>query len=144
MGMMPIFVLFISVFIGIAAISDAKKKGQAAIKTEREATPEPERSPFEPLLSQEEIPAQLMHLEGEDPCHADMLPKRPVPVQPSPAEIGTEGADACHDYMLRKQEAEPMLLTEEETEENETAQELLRGVILSEILHRPASKPYRR
>ncbi len=144
MGITPVFVLFISIFIGIAAISDAKKKGQAAIKMEREAMPEPEHSAFEPLFSQEEIQAQPMQLEGEDPCHADMLPKRPVPVQPAAAAIGPEGVDQCHDYVLRKQETDPILLEEDAAEENETAQELLRGVILSEILRRPAAKPYRR
>ena len=67
-----------------------------------------------------------------------------VPLTPAPAQMGTEGEDACHEYMLDEPieiKKTPVL---QEKESEETARELVRGVIIGEILRRPAVKRYGR
>ena len=83
-------------------------------------------------------------LEGEDPCHQEMLQKRPSPVMPAPAKIGAEGTDDCHDYMLGQPKHPQSMPEVPRTQESQASQELLQGVILSEVLRRPAPKAYRR
>lgn len=83
-------------------------------------------------------------LEGEDPCHQEMLQKRPAPAMPAPAKIGAEGTDDCHDYMLGQPKHPQSMPEAPRTQESQAAQELLQGVILSEVLRRPAPKAYRR
>lgn len=155
--------IVIGVLCSLASKSNEKKKKQGkarpAAQTMRKQMPQrpledtaPEDADVDDTEMQEaeDAPApvqQAFLLEGEDPCHEDMLPQRPAPAAPGSVVIGPEGRDACHDYMLRKPAPaplpEPMPMQEEDTE-NTAAQELLRGVILSEVLQRPAPKAYRR
>lgn len=74
--------------------------------------------------------------EGVDLCHDTLYSTRP-------SGLGEEGADACHDYMLPPAYQRP----EEESEERASlsgwslrvdAPSLVQGVVLSEILTRPA------
>ena len=136
-----------------AKMSDEKKKqGSAARSAPRrvwhEAAKETPSAPANaPQAAPNAVPApvqQSFMLEGEDPCHQDMLQKRPSPVMPAPAKMGAEGADDCHDYMLGQSEHPLSMPEASRTRESQASQELLRGVILSEILRRPAPKAYRR
>ena len=136
-----------------AKMSDEKKKqGSAARPAPRrdrqEAAKETSIAPANaPQATPIAAPAPVQQsfvLEGEDPCHQDMLQKRPAPVMPAPAKIGAEGADDCHDYMLGQSEQSRSMPETPQTQESPASQELLRGVILSEILRRPAPKAYRR
>lgn len=55
---------------------------------------------------------------------------------PAPARMNGEGKDECHAYML--DETSPAVTDEKsDAEKQQTADDLLRGVILSEILQRP-------
>ena len=94
--------------------------------------------------------APTIGTEGTDTCHDYMLPvskSRPFPATASmesaavpAADIGTEGADACHEYML---EETPVTVPVQTTDTGLTAEEardLMRGIILSEIMARPAQR----
>lgn len=81
--------------------------------------------------------------EGVDPCHdgfyeGDEPPQSEyLPDQPALLEA-MEGVDPCHDA-LYAEEADTYESDEARTD-NRAAQELLRGVILSEVLTRPANR----
>ena len=55
---------------------------------------------------------------------------------PVPAVMGPEGEDACHEYML---DEEPGELASDPAPEadSELARDLVKGVIIGEILNRP-------
>ena len=59
----------------------------------------------------------------------------------SAPRMGREGEDACHEYLFQPQEEAPAF---PHASENERARELVRGVILSEILARPRPRRYGR
>lgn len=99
----------------------------------------PQRDPLSAW--QETVPAApIMGTEGADTCHDYMLPKQgriSAKRKPAAPVMGTEGEDACHDYML---EDSPITLKEAQEDQGlsqEEAQDLVRGIILSEIMARP-------
>ena len=67
-----------------------------------------------------------------------------VPLTPAPAQMGPEGEDACHEYMLDEPGMIPKTPILQEHDSEEAARELVRGVIIGEILRRPARRPYGR
>ena len=80
-------------------------------------------------------------MEGVDPCHDALYDEseaaEPIAGQPAPLEA-MEGVDPCHDELYEADAANAA--DESERPKNEAAQELLRGVILSEVLARPRSR----
>lgn len=79
--------------------------------------------------------------EGVDPCHdalydADAVAE-PIADQPAPLEA-MEGVDPCHDELYEADAADTADNWVQPN--NEAAQELLRGVILSEVLTRPTNR----
>ena len=90
--------------------------------------------------------------EGEDPCHEEQLTRPAAPLRssvldrmPPPAapEMGPEGEDACHAYMETAKETKA-LPEKDAPALQPNPDELLRGVILSEVLsRRPPLRPRR-
>lgn len=130
-----LFIILLSVLsIGVGAV---KKKQQTA-QAQRGAPPQSD-VPGSNASPRKPVPA-----EGEDPCHAAILQRLPNPPQhtfsreESDFAPFTEGEDPCHADMLTGPRQADM---SEPAEPSEGAQELLRGVILSEVLRR--RPPYR-
>lgn len=148
--MQPIFILLILIGVFNSILKAAKKQTQAtgtpqkgapvppaARSAARKPAPETAKKASRPAFpAQEKRAAQPAWKsgEGEDPCHEEMLRG----VKPSGNE---EGADPCHEYMLNDiiPAGEPSSPADEAQ-----ARELLRGVIMSEILKRPRSVTGRR
>ena len=142
-----------AIFSVIAKMKDEKKKQDSASRpVPRGVRHEPAKeTPSAPMNTPQRksmaAPAPVQRsciLEGEDPCHQEMLQKRPAPAMPAPARMGMEGVDACHDYMLGQPKHPQSMPDAAQLQESQAAQELLQGVILSEVLRRPAPKAYRR
>lgn len=142
-----------AIFSVIAKMKDEKKKQDSASRpVPRGVRHEPAKeTPSAPMNTPQRkamaAPAPVQRsfmLEGEDPCHQEMLQKRPSPAMPAPAKIGAEGTDDCHDYMLGQPKHPQSMPEAAQLQESQAAQELLQGVILSEVLRRPAPKAYRR
>lgn len=130
-----LFIMLLSVLsIGVGAM----KKKQQATQAQRGVPPQPD------IPGSNASPRKPVPAEGEDPCHAAILQRLPNPPQHtfSGAESDfapfTEGEDPCHADMLTGPRQADM---PEPAEPSEGAQELLRGVILSEVLRR--RPPYR-
>ena len=148
--MQPIFILLILIGVFNSILKAAKKQTQAtgtpqkgapvppaARSAARKPAPETAKKASRPAFpAQEKRAAQPAWKsgEGEDPCHEEMLRG----VKPSGNE---EGADPCHEYMLHDT---PSAEDASAPMGEEQAQELLRGVIMSEILRRPRSVTARR
>ncbi|MBQ9943028.1 MAG: hypothetical protein IJO67_01570 [Clostridia bacterium] len=137
----------------ISLVARAKKKAkQEAAKTKKVVYTAPAKKEEQPTLdSSWEIPrmesvmpaAPVMGMEGTDTCHDYMLPSQPKPlnIHPIPAPvIGTEGVDACHDYMLKETPALQRIQPAESGLSPEEARDLMRGIILSEIMARPQQR----
>ena len=113
-----------AIFSVIAKMKDEKKKQDSASRpVPRGVRHEPAKeTPSAPMNTPQrksmEAPAPVQRsfmLEGEDPCHAGGAVRPAAEREPAP--------DAA-----------------EHTQDNEAARELLRGVILSEILERPCER----
>ena len=63
---------------------------------------------------------------------------------PAPAQMGEEGEDDCHEYMLDEPAAVPKAPAAQDHDSEEIARELVRGVIIGEILRRPVHRNYGR
>ena len=127
-GILPILMVIISI---LSVISKAQKQKQEAKKA----------GAFR------DAPAMKMPEKEAVVSSVPLAPAAPVRsfFEPAPAVMGMEGEDACHEYMLPDQEkAETGTLAPEENRDNRQAQELVRGVILSEILARPRGMGRRR
>lgn len=97
---------------------------------------------------------------GAQPAQAAPLPPRqeaaqPMPVQPAPppaplqprvnARIATEGEDPCHAYMLDEPlPSQGELEPENEARADARGQELVRSMVLGEIMRRPERRPWGR
>ena len=128
-GILPILMVIISI---LSVVSKAQKQKEAARK-KAEAF--------------RDAPAMKMPEKEAVVSSVPLAPAAPVrsSFEPAPAVMGMEGEDACHEYMLPDQEkAETGTLAPEENRDNRQAQELVRGVILSEILARPRGMGRRR
>ena len=125
-----LFIMLLSVLsIGLGAM---KKKQQAA-QAQRGAPPQPDGS------GSDASPRKPVPAKGEDPFRVAILQRLPNPPQhtfsgtESDFAPFTEGEDPCHADMLTGPQQADM---PEPAEPSEGAQELLRGVILSEVLRR--------
>lgn len=141
----------------ISLVASAKKKAkQEAANTKKVVYTAPAKKEEQPTLdSSWEIPrmesvvpaAPVMGMEGTDTCHDYMLPQQPVPAAkaidpphiPVPV-MGTEGLDTCHEYMLAETPAAQKAIPEESGLSPEEARDLMRGIILSEIMARPQQR----
>lgn len=129
-----LFIMLLSVLsIGLGAV---KKKHQAA-QAQRGIPPQPMPQPDGP--SSDASPRKPVPAKGEDPFRAAILQRLPNPPQHTFSGTEndfapfTEGEDPCHADMLTGPRQADM---PEPAEPSEGAQELLRGVILSEVLRR--------
>ena len=125
-----LFIMLLSVLsIGIGAM---KKKHQAA-QAQRGVPPQPD------VPGSDASPRKPVPAKGEDPFRAAILQRLPNPPQHTVSGTEsdfapfTEGEDPCHADMLTGPRQADM---PEPAEPAEAAQELLRGVILSEVLRR--------
>lgn len=144
-----IIILGIIISLVASAKKKAKREAENAKKVVYTAPAKKEEQPT--LDSSWEIPrmetvvpaAPVMGMEGTDACHDYMLPSQPKPLNihtiPAPV-IGTEGIDACHDYMLNETLAAKKDAPAESGLSSEEARDLMRGIILSEIMARPQQR----
>lgn len=148
---------FALIIIGIiiSLVSSAKKKAQQETARAKKAANQTPAKKTEPatLDSAWEIPrmetvvpaSPVMGAEGTDACHDYMLPVQPKPaakplnIHATPV-MGTEGTDACHDYMLNKIPAAQKTTPAESSLTPQEARDLMRGIILSEIMARPQQR----
>lgn len=162
----PIVIIAIILSI-ISAVNKNKKKQTAAARRqlaqERNAAAEA-KAPKEPPVAQkpaavpamsvwhDEPPAAshapVMGAEGTDSCHDYMLPrveKKPVKKslenhRPAAPAMGMEGVDPCHEFMLDDPTAPRTETLDDSGISPEEAQELVRGIIISEIMARPQTR----
>ena len=146
---------FVIIVLILSIVSSVlKKKNQQAKKAQKQVVVSPQKkdsAPVQEVPKVSEVPAMsawhedehaapTMGTEGLDTCHDYMLPKQErisAKRKPAAPVMGTEGEDACHDYML---EDSPLTLKEAQEDQGlsqEEAQDLVRGIILSEIMARP-------
>ncbi len=166
--MEPLSFLVVIVFWIIVSVANNKKKtpagkGAKPAGTERRAPPS-RRPAAKPRAQQidwsasvgEKTPAHADQSaegislegapEGEDPCHEDILrPAQPARVAYEPASeaqfsAAGEGEDPCHPTPERKHSHHP---EQEETDAPYAAfarEDLVRAVVMSEILTRPKDR----
>ena len=135
------------VIIGVLSMisSNAQKKKTAEAARSFQKAHAPQDPPAQPVQEKPESrqtsfleshPPQ-MGVEGADDCHDYMLPPLQTAfTRPRPPQMGVEGADDCHDYLLAPENAPAVPEAPPENSENALAQDMLRGVIMSEILGR--------
>ena len=134
--------LIVVVFIIVVNIAKAKKQRQKAKEAASPLNVSPEiknkyRS-AQNTVPQREAPRPFAApvtsaFEGYDPCHEEQL-------SGMPPKAGEEGFDPCHEEPLFGMEAAAPGISDADREE--AAQELLRGIVLSEIMGR--RQPLRR
>ena len=115
-GILPILMVIISI---LSVISKAQKKDAGKKKAFF--------PPADPVI------------EGKKPESKPAFVSAPMPAQPAaPAapRMNEEGKDACHEYMLPDLEQQESAVPENSPDVQQ-ARELVRGIILSEILTRP-------
>lgn len=131
--------LIIVIFAVIVA-ANQKKTGSKGGKA-------PAAHPAQPLSVPVQPPAKPV--EAKAPWALPLCEEAAAPVFDRQTEtfsisaprMGREGEDACHEYLFQPQEEAPAF---PHAPENERARELVRGVILSEILARPRPRRYGR
>ena len=148
------FPLAIIVLILSIVSSVLKKKNKQAKKAQKQVVVSPQKkdsAPVQQVPKVSEVPAMsvwhedehaapTMGTEGLDTCHDYMLPKQgriSAERKPAAPVMGTEGEDACHDYMLDEAPATLKAVQEDQGLSQEEAKDLVRGIILSEIMARP-------
>ena len=119
---LPLIVIII-LMSALSSVVQKKKVAEAAKKAAPPAVPVP-AAPAEPAPVSDLAAAERR------------APEQPLVREPAPPQMGIEGADDCHEYMLPRKKTAPARQPEPEEEENPAAQELRRGVILSEVLGR--------
>jgi len=123
-GILPIIVVIISI---LSAFAKMQKKAK----------------PFTKRKTVSSAPAPA---EAVPPPTSTVAVQNPVPMfqrTPAPAVIGPEGEDACHEYMLEDEQEEATPALEAESRPV-WAQDLVKGVIIGEILSRPRGYGRRR
>lgn len=142
----------------ISLVASARKNAQKeAAKAKKPVLSAPVQKAAPPTLDTAwEVPrmetvvpaAPTIGTEGTDACHDYMLPaSTPVPaavpmenLHVPAAAIGADGVDACHEYMLKEALGTPAAQPAETGLTPEEARELMRGIILSEIMARPQQR----
>ena len=90
----------------------------------------------ERMLLEREMAKARQETKKEAPERAQ--PAAPAYTPITPARMSGEGVDDCHEYMLKDRPATDSVIdAEAEKEQQEAARELVRGVIIGEILSRP-------
>ena len=144
MDLEVLYGLIVVVFIIVVNIAKAKKQRQKAkeaasplnvspeikkkYRNTQNADPQAQREAPRPFAA-----PVTSAFEGDDPCHEEQL-------SGMPPKAGEEGFDPCHGEPLFGMEAAAPEISDADREE--AAQELLRGIVLSEILGR--RQPLRR
>lgn len=87
-------------------------------------------------------------MEGEDPCHQEQLSRAEIgshfhETKPEDMAQAGEGEDLCHPGKRYEMQEEPYGESIIETDAEALRRQLLTGVVMSEILNRPARKAYR-
>lgn len=133
----------------LSIVAKVKKNQKKAAPAAKKA-PVQQASPAEiPRAAAPAIPVQQAIPVSPMPAPVPMQAAAPVapatPKAPAPARMGPEGEDACHEYMLDEQRpAGGIPALQEDEQQSEAARDLVRGVIIGEILRRPAVKRYGR
>lgn len=153
MGDFAIIILGIIISLVASAKKKAKQEAAKAKKVvytapAKKAEPVTLDSAWEIPRMETVVPASpVMGMEGTDTCHDYMLPVQPTPaakpieIHAIPAPVmGTEGIDTCHEYMLSKAPAAEKTAAIESGLTPEEARDLMRGIILSEIMARPQQR----
>ena len=162
-------IVLILYFVAVSASKKNKKKKKADKKIARKRSVDFEQA-FEHVIdtisseigekAAQSAPAQATQIglkqehEGEDPCHKAMLPPQQLSMHMknvSQAEMRDAGEvfDPCHDSDIAAsvafEEDSPVYRSPIfDTEDKEAfAQDVLRGVIMSEVLSRPNSNRLR-
>lgn len=129
-----------------------QRTGEDTMSMEPEQmTPELAQEGEGALFSKPEQMALEFAQEGEDPCHSDMLGEerpamRAVNVSQATLAQAAEGEDPCHIGGTKDMDEPNSAYTSEvsplfDTDDREAlAQDILRGVIMSEILARPCER----
>jgi len=161
-------IVIVLYFVISASMSKKKKKSKKAERRADKKQPIQFEQAFERLAAHvteeakrktqaipEQKPQPVAHElqpgEGDDPCHEQMLGEeraalRVRNVAPSELAAAAEGEDPCHvggfeaeldSYDQSTMERSPIFDTEDP---NAFAQDVLRGVIMSEILTRPVQR----
>lgn len=156
-GLVVVILYFV---IAFAAGKKKKKKPANIAKAKRRAVMEKAfeqaftvmESENEPSLEPEPVQTMLdLAQEGDDPCHIDMLGEerpamRAVNVSAAALAQAAEGEDLCHIGDAREADEPVDAYTPEtspiiDTDDRDAlAQDILRGVIMSEILARPGGR----
>ena len=140
---LPLIVIIGVMSMRSSVASQKKKTAEAARNFQKASVPQ--ESPAQPAQERPESRqtsfleshAPQMGVEGADDCHDYMLPPLQTSFsRPQPPRMGVEGADDCHDYMLAPENAPQASMAPLEDGGNPLAQDMLRGVIMSEILGR--------
>ncbi|MBE5783226.1 MAG: hypothetical protein E7329_07950 [Clostridiales bacterium] len=124
----PVLILIIATIA--SAATKVKQKKAAAQKNQEN---------FRKSVTEEYQRKEEKEQPAAKPVFASAAPARPAAAnRQAPARMGTEGEDACHAYML--DDPSPIYMEEQVSQEarRQTARELLQGVIMSEVLRRPA------
>lgn len=139
------FLLTLAIII-LSIVAKVKKNQKKAVPAAKKA-PVQQASPAEiPRAAAPAIPVQQAIPVSPMPAPAPMKAAFPAaPKAPAPARMGPEGEDACHEYMLDEQRpAGGIPALQEDEQQSEAARDLVRGVIIGEILRRPAPRRYGR
>lgn len=131
-ALLPLLIIVLSI---VTKFGKARKN-QTSAKTDvppRDAAPRPAlaRSPTD-----QAAPASAPARPAPAPVSAPVPAASPAP---APAQIGPEGEDACHEYMLHETQEETREMPQPPDSEA-AARELVRGVIIGEILRRPSER----
>lgn len=139
------FLLTLAIII-LSIVAKVKKNQKKAVPAAKKA-PVQQASPAEiTRAAAPAIPVQRAIPVSPMPAPAPMKAAFPAaPKAPAPARMGPEGEDACHEYMLDEQRpAGGIPALQEDEQQSEAARDLVRGVIIGEILRRPAPRRYGR
>ena len=138
-----IILIILSIVSSLAKKAKRNNESKIARRIEGRRQQEMEIDAIQQKLAQEKEEAKRQaHRQAEkkeeDVWHQPAAPAYSASV---PAAMNGEGIDSCHEYMLGDTAAAVSASAEEEeATRQQSAKELLRGVILSEILARPSQQ----
>ena len=135
-------VLISLLFVGLAVYSKAKKneKKKAAGENRREEDRASSRQVAAVQTAFEAVPAQPFVPLSAPERHKESLPFAAAPI---PSSITfPEGVDPCHDGMYEDEMGGETAVNGENAGSSPAAQELVRGIVVGEILNHPRFKNY--
>ena len=143
----PIIMLIVISLLSSLAKKKKSTAGQRTVRRVEERRREDRREEMaqeaERMLLEREMAKARQETKKEAPEWAQ--PAAPAYTPITPARMSGEGVDDCHEYMLEDRPATDSVIdAEAEKEQQEAARELVRGVIIGEILSRPRSLKGRR